>query len=283
MIWGKYWLSFDGSCNIYFGGTTVILLAEICNGFICVTRADSYPSSINLIAVKDRGKNTNVGQLHHLSSVWLTRSRTRRGKTGLGNHDKWREERERRCDVIWRLLFSIRPSLWQDEERGRGRSGKTFVWSKLQRCLDVFFSFSQRRDSPVFYDFVSLIYEIVVFFFCHQCLKKFPGKKDDKGSYDCGRQVSIVNSGRCVWGMHPAHLCVGMQVKARGRVSWNCWCWLCRTLFVITCHLCVCVLLFTSASLAAGACVLASSIIVSFTFRGDRSYVVPTPNGCPLA
>ena len=105
-----------------------------------------------------------------------------------------------------------------------GVRGRLFVWSKLQRCLVVFFSFSQRRESPVFYDFVSLIYEIVVFFFCHQCLKKFPGKKDDKGSYDCGRQVSIVNSGRCVWGMHPAHLCVGMQVKARGRVSWNCWC-----------------------------------------------------------
>ena len=58
-----------------------------------------------------------------------------------------------------------------------GVRGRLFVWSKLQRCLVVFFSFSQRRESPVFYDFVSLINKIVVFFFLPPVPQEIPWEK----------------------------------------------------------------------------------------------------------
>lgn len=147
-------------------------------------------------------------------------------------------------------------------------------------------SFPRRRETPLrfsfflfqfSYDFVSLIYTKNCGLFLPTVPPEIPWEKKTIRfvlmivvvmSIEPEIQVAFAEGG-----MHPVHLCVGMQVKAWGGVSPGR-----TTLFVISmCHLCVCLPL----------CLPCYSRSCCLFWTDHHPFVSPdkTPNttGCPLA
>lgn len=75
------------------------------------------------------------------------------------------------------------------EAKGRGRS-KNFVWSKLQRCLVVYLSFSQ--DPCFFFSFKYLTKKTKSLAFAISASRKSQGENHDQVRiWDCGRRVCV--------------------------------------------------------------------------------------------